>query len=65
MILTNKDLKIRFSLSICYALMARLYPSVNEFKILRRTEALENYPILMRDLLAIVCFYKQVEPIQA
>ena len=63
MVLTNRGLKLRLPLDTCFAMMAKLYPKVDAFKIFRRTEALEYVPTLLRDIVAIVCFYNQVDPV--
>ncbi len=63
MVFTNKGLKLRLSVGLCFAMMAKLYPKVDAFKIFRRTEALERVPPLCRDIVAIVCFYNHVDPV--
>jgi hypothetical protein len=41
---TPRGLKIRLEAAWAFALMARLYPKVNAWKVLRTTEALEQLP---------------------
>ena len=63
MIFTNRGLKIRLPLRTCFGMMAKLYPKVDAYKIFSKTEGMEYIPNLLRDIVAVVCFYNQFEPI--
>ena len=59
-IYTPRGLKIRFPLDYSFALMSRLYPKVDAFKVLKTTEGLESIPAVLSVLTGFVCFYLQL-----
>ena len=59
-IYTPRGLKIRLPLNYAFALIARLYPKVDAFKVLQTTEALENIPAVLSVIIGFVCFYLQL-----
>ncbi len=56
-IFTPRGLKIRLPVDYAFALMARLYPKVDAFKVLKTTESLELIPSVITLLTGLVCFY--------
>lgn len=56
-IFTPRGLKIRLPFDYAFALMARLYPEVSVFKILKTTEGIEFISSLLMFVTSIVCFY--------
>ena len=56
-IFTPRGLKIRLPLDYAFALIARLYPKTDAFKILKTTEGLESIPSLITFATGLVCFY--------
>jgi len=60
---TPRGLKVRLPLDYSFALMQRLYPSVDAFKVLHTTEGFELLPSSMAFLAAIVCFLSECSPI--
>lgn len=56
-IFTPRGLKIRLPLDYAFALIARLYPKVDAFKVLKTTEGLEAIPSLITFTTGLICFY--------
>lgn len=56
-IFTPRGLKIRLPFDYAFALIARLYPKVDAFKVLKTTEGLESIPSLITFATGLVCFY--------
>lgn len=56
-IFTPRGLKIRLPFNYAFTLVARLYPKVDAFKILKTTEGLESIPSLITFATGLVCFY--------
>lgn len=56
-IFTPRGLKIRLPFDYAFALIARLYPKVDAFKVLKTTEGLESIPLLITVIAGLVCFY--------
>lgn len=52
-IYTPRGLKIRFSVPYCFSLMARIYPEVTPYNVLKTTEGIEN----ISDLLAVLAAF--------
>ena len=63
-IYTPRGLKIRLSVNHTFALMARLYPKVDAFKILKTTEGLELMPTMLVFIVGVVSFYLRLNPYQ-
>lgn len=63
-VFTPKGLKIRFEIDYCFALLARLYPKISPYKVLRLTEGLESIPGFLAVLTGLVCFLFHVEPLK-
>jgi len=61
-IYTPRGLKIRLEMNYAFALMARLYPKVDAFKILKTTEGLESIPGMFAFLVGILSFYSGFDP---
>lgn len=62
-IFTPSGLKIRLPADYSFALMQRLYPSVDAFKILKTTEVFELLPDAISFIAVIICFFCQCNPI--
>ncbi|MBI3812909.1 MAG: hypothetical protein HY279_00370 [Nitrospinae bacterium] len=62
-IFTPGGLKIRLPLEHCFALIARLYPNVDAFKLLKTTEGFEIIPAFLSFITGIICFIFAVEPL--
>ena len=62
-IFTPRGLKVRLPVDYSFALMQRIYPSVDAFKVLRTTEGFELLPNSMSFIAAIICFLNQLDPI--
>jgi len=61
-IYTPRGLKIRLPIDYSFALMARLYPSVDAFRILKTTEGIESVPQFLVFTTAVVCFLNRISP---
>ena len=59
-IYTPTGLAINLSVSYTFALMQRLYPKVDAFKVLKTTEGLESMPAALAFVSALVCFFLKV-----
>lgn len=62
-IFTPRGLKVRLPVDYSFALMQRLYPSVDAFKVLQTTEGFELLANSMSFLAAILCFLNRVSPV--
>ena len=56
-IFTPRGLKIRLPFDYAFALIARLYPKVDAFEVLKTTEGLKLIPSLITFITGFVCFY--------
>lgn len=61
-IYTPRGLKIRLPLDYTFALLARLYPRVDAFRVLKTTEGIESIPSLLAFCTAMVCFGLHTTP---
>ena len=61
-IYTPRGLKIRLGVNHAFALMARLYPKVDAFKILKTTEGLESVPAMLAFIVGTASFYLGLNP---
>ncbi len=55
-IFTPRGLKIRLSIQYTFALMARLFPRFDAFRILQKTEAVENLTLMASMIAGIIAF---------
>jgi len=62
-IYTPRGLKIRLAVDYAFPLIARLYPKVDAFTVLKTTEGIESLPTLLAFLTGLYCFLSKVEPI--
>ncbi|MCK5475445.1 MAG: hypothetical protein KAI71_02595 [Candidatus Pacebacteria bacterium] len=56
-IFTPRGLKIRLPFNYAFTLVARLYPKVDAFKVLKTTEGLESIPVLITFIAGLLSFY--------
>jgi hypothetical protein len=63
-IYTPRGLKVRLSIDYAFALMARLYPKVSAFEVLKTTEGIESLPQSFAFFAALICFFLQLPPLQ-
>lgn len=63
-VFTPRGLKLRLSTPYVFALIARVFPKVDAFRVLQTTEAVENLARLAIFLAAIVAFSLSVTPVQ-
>ena len=61
---TPRGLKLVLPRSYAFALMARVYPQTNAFRVLQLTEEVENLSGLASFLAAVVAFALHLEPLQ-
>ncbi|HLE17147.1 MAG TPA: hypothetical protein VI728_02550 [Syntrophales bacterium] len=61
-IYTPRGLKIRLGMNHAFALMARLYPKVDAFKVLKTTEGLESIPGMLAFIVGVTSFYSGFDP---
>ncbi|MBU0767320.1 hypothetical protein KKF55_06120 [Patescibacteria group bacterium] len=59
---TPRGLRLRVKADHAFALMARLYPKVDAFKVLKMTEGLELIPSLLGTVTGLVCFAFRLDP---
>jgi hypothetical protein len=59
-IYTPRGLEINLRVPYAFALMQRLYPKVDAFKVLKTTEALESIPAALAFSSGLACFYLKV-----
>jgi hypothetical protein len=62
-IYTPRGLKIRLSVDYAFPLIARLYPKVDAFKVLKTTEGIESLPTMVAFSIGLYCFLWTVDPI--
>ena len=63
-IYTPHGLKIRISINYAFALMARLYPKVDAFKVLKTTEGLTDILPMLAFVVGVISFYFRLDPYQ-
>lgn len=63
-IYTPRGLKIRLGVNYAFALMARLYPKVDAFKVLKTTEGLELIPNMLAFITGLILFSLKIDGIQ-
>ncbi len=63
-IFTPRGLKIRLPFNYAFALIARLYPKIDAFKVLKTTEGLESIPSLIIFVVGLICFYLRLSPFE-
>jgi len=63
-IYTPRGLKVRLSVDYAFALMARLYPRVDAFRVLKTVEGIESLPQSFAFLAGLVCFFLNLLPSQ-
>jgi hypothetical protein len=63
-IYTPRGLAINLPVSYAFALMQRLYPTVDAFKVLKTVEGLQSIPGVFTFVTGLVCFYLKVAPYQ-
>ena len=62
-IYTPGGLRVRLSLNYAFGLIARLFPKVDAFRILKTTEGIESLPTLLALVIGLVCFITHVQPV--
>ncbi len=62
-IFTPRGLKLRLPVNYAFALMARLHPKTDAFRVLQKTEEVENLGGLAVSVVSIVVFICRVDPI--
>ena len=60
---TPRGLKIRLPINYAFALMARLYPKVSVFRILKTAEGIEHIPFVLAFVAVLICFYFRLNAI--
>lgn len=63
-IYTPRGLKIRLSVDHAFTLMARLFPDVDAFKILKTTEGLESIPATLAFITGLASFSLHLHPLE-
>lgn len=63
-IYTPRGLKIRISVPDAFGLIARLYPEVSAFKILKTTEGIDSLTSVATFIAALICFIMHLDPSQ-
>jgi hypothetical protein len=63
-VFTPRGLKISLDVDYCFALLARLYPKISPFKVLKMAEGLESIPGFLAVLTGLICFILHVEPLK-
>jgi hypothetical protein len=61
---TPRGLKVRLAKPYAFALMARVFPKADAFRVLQLTEEVENLPALAGFVAGIVAFSMRLPPIQ-
>ena len=59
---TPRGLKVRLPINYAFGLMARLYPDTDAFRVLQRTEEVENLDGLATFIAALTAFYLRLDP---
>jgi len=62
-IYTPRGLKIRLGQAYVFALMARLFPSIDAFRVLQLTEEVENLASLATFIAGVVAFAARLDPV--
>jgi len=62
-IYTPRGLKIRLSVNHVFALIKRLYPEVDAFRVLKTTEGIESLTSMATFIAALTCFLLKVDPL--
>ena len=62
-IFTPRGLKIRLGKAYAFALMARVFPRVDAFRVLQLTEEVENMAALATFIVGIVAFAMRLDPL--
>ena len=63
-IYTPRGLKVRIAIPYAFGLMARLYPKVSPFRILKTTEGIESLPGMLAFGAGIIAFVSRMPPLQ-
>jgi len=63
-IYTPRGLKVRLPVEYAFALMARLYPQVSAFDVLKTTEGIESLPGALAFIIGLICFSFKLQPLQ-
>lgn len=63
-IYTPRGLKIRISVPYAFGLIARLYPKVSAFKVLKTTEGIESFTSTATFIAVIICFFMYLDPLK-
>jgi len=63
-IYTPRGLKIRIAIPYAFGLIARLYPQVSAFKVLKTTEAIESLTSIATFIAALICFIMHLDAVQ-
>lgn len=61
---TPRGLKVRLAKPYAFALMARVFPKADAFRVLQLTEEVENLPALAGFVAGVVAFSMRLPPIQ-
>jgi hypothetical protein len=61
---TPRGLKVRIATPYAFALMARVYPRIDAFRVLQLTEEVENLPKLAGFIAGVVVFALRLPPLQ-
>ncbi len=62
-IYTPRGLKIRLPMDYAFALIARLYPRVDAWRVLKTTEGLEHIPSVLSLIVGIECVVTHIPPL--
>ncbi len=63
-IYTPRGLKIRIAVPYAFGLIARLFPKVSAFDVLKTTEGIEEFPSYATFIAAMVSFFMRLDPLQ-
>ena len=63
-IYTPRGLKIRIDVPYAFGLMARLYPKVTPFRVLKTTEGIESLPTMFAFIAGMIAFSIHLPPLQ-
>ncbi|MBM3211418.1 hypothetical protein FJZ33_04305 [Candidatus Poribacteria bacterium] len=63
-IYTPRGLKVRIAIPYAFGLMARLYPKVSPFRILKTTEGIASLPGMLAFAGGIIAFINRMPPLQ-
>lgn len=62
-IITPRGLKVRIPVPYAFALMARLYPEVSPFRVLKTTEGIESIPGMLAFTFGITAIVNHFPPL--